>query len=311
MTRILLAVDPQSSFCNPIQTYPYPMEDDGELYVPGADEDMERLGKVAETVDFDDIIITLDSHEFLHISHPIWFRLSDEKEVIHPSPFTRMCVEDGEIIGYVQDECVVGTGRCVGRFKTTIENLQEWTIQYIKTLTSKGKSHIIWPTHCIMGTKGHRIMPSLMKGILAWERKQVLAGVAKSAKKIMKGKSIYTEFHSVIRPAVQVPFDKKNTEVNVELLNYLSSNDVKEIVIGGEAMNVCVLDSVVDIVKIAKVSGVADEYSARIMAQKIILLTDAMSEVPNCGDIGEKFIKEMKSLGMRTSTCAEYIEMAS
>lgn len=286
MSRIFLGIDPQRSFGNV----------NGELYVPGADKDMERLGHVVETVDFDDVIITLDSHEFLHISHPIWFKFADEEEICHPEPFTRMCIENGEIVGYMQD-------KCVGQFKTTIESLQKWTVEYIQKLTDKGIPHIIWVPHCIMGTKGHNIVPSFMKGVLAWERKRIVAGKKARAFKIMKGRSIYTEHFSAIRPVVRVPFDAEKTGINNKLLDRLSLHSITDIVVGGEAWNFCVGSSLTDIVKLCG-------WRLKV-AKKIILLTDGTSEVPNCGDLGKAFMEDLIGRGMRKMTCEEYIEMAA
>ena len=294
MSKILLAIDPQNSFCNKVpqmnEHITPQIAHSGELFVPGADKDMERLGEVAGTVDFDDMFITLDSHNLLHISHPIWFRFVDEEEIRHPEPFTRMCLEDGEIVGYMQD-------KCVGKFKTTIEAVQEWTVEYIQKLTDKGLMHIIWPPHCIMATPGHNIAPAFMEGVLAWERKKAHAGQAITATKIMKGRCIYTEHFSAIRPEVKYPYDAEKTAVNWELLKKLRI--AKEIVVGGEALNFCVRCSITDIV--------SERLGYPSLAKKIILLTDAMSEVPNCGDLGQQFLDDMKKLGVRTMTCAEYI----
>ena len=58
----LIIIDPQNDFCSPR----------GSLFVPGADEDNERLGEfiLANSLEIDQIIVTLDSHYVIDISHP-------------------------------------------------------------------------------------------------------------------------------------------------------------------------------------------------------------------------------------------------
>ena len=62
----LLVIDPQNDFCDP----------NGSLFVPGADEDMKRLGGFIERVKdkLNDIHVTLDCHRKVDIAHPIWWR---------------------------------------------------------------------------------------------------------------------------------------------------------------------------------------------------------------------------------------------
>ncbi len=79
----LFIIDPQYDFCN----------SNGTLYVPGADKDMVRLsGMIKNNIkQIDDIHLTLDSHNRLHIAHPIWWvdNLGN-----HPDPFTIISAED-------------------------------------------------------------------------------------------------------------------------------------------------------------------------------------------------------------------------
>ena len=60
---ILLVIDPQVDFCDP----------NGSLFVKGADADMKRLATmVRENINLiERINITLDSHQYVHIAHPI------------------------------------------------------------------------------------------------------------------------------------------------------------------------------------------------------------------------------------------------
>ena len=58
----LFAIDPQVDFCD---------GSTGNLFVPGADEDMKRLAVMIEKYggDIDEIQITMDSHYKIHIAH--------------------------------------------------------------------------------------------------------------------------------------------------------------------------------------------------------------------------------------------------
>ena len=63
----LLIIDPQVDFCDPNR---------GALYVPGAEQDMKRLAKMIGRLrdKLADVHVTLDSHHFIHIAHPIFWR---------------------------------------------------------------------------------------------------------------------------------------------------------------------------------------------------------------------------------------------
>ena len=62
----LLVIDPQVDFCDPAR---------GALYVPGAEHDMARLAAMVRRLKgkLDDVHVTLDSHHFIHIAHPIFW----------------------------------------------------------------------------------------------------------------------------------------------------------------------------------------------------------------------------------------------
>ena len=73
----LLVIDPQKDFCDPT----------GALYVKGAEKDMERLAAMVDKNGdkIDDIRVTLDSHQKIHIAHPICWQ---DAKGNHPAPFT-------------------------------------------------------------------------------------------------------------------------------------------------------------------------------------------------------------------------------
>ena len=84
MKNIHLAIiDPQADFADPR----------GSLYVPGAQEDMQRLGTMIERLidKITDITVTLDSHRTVDIAHPLTHKNSKGE---HPQPFTIISAED-------------------------------------------------------------------------------------------------------------------------------------------------------------------------------------------------------------------------
>ena len=106
----LLIIDPQNDFCYPgFNTFanvvgfdprsesdiPSEWYKEGALYVPGAFDDMIKLSKMIERVGnkLYDITVTLDSHHYLDVAHPIyWVSGSDGKT--HPDSFTIITPDD-------------------------------------------------------------------------------------------------------------------------------------------------------------------------------------------------------------------------
>ena len=139
----LFIIDPQEDFCNP----------NGNLFVPGADEDMKKLSEMTrENLEsISDINITLDSHNRVHIAHPIWWINSAGK---HPDPFT-----------LISDEDVLN-----GTWRAHNPGFQDRSLAYVKNLKANGRYLLcIWPYHCLIGTPGHNVVPELMDALIMWE----------------------------------------------------------------------------------------------------------------------------------------------
>ncbi len=118
----LLIIDPQIDFCDP---------DKGALYVPNAEHDMRRLAQMIRRLKdkIDDIHITLDSHHFIHIAHPIFWKDSHGN---HPQPFTRITLPE------VED----------GKWTTTQPGLYKRALEYVRKLDQNGRYDLtIWPPH--------------------------------------------------------------------------------------------------------------------------------------------------------------------
>jgi nicotinamidase/pyrazinamidase len=284
----IVVIDPQRSFCAVVDPAEQQLIHDGELCVKGAWTDMVRLSDLVERLGdkIDDIKVTLDSHHKLHIAHPLWF--THTKTGRNPDPFTVMREENEQIVGAVFN--ADGSTRDIGEFNTPF---RKWTLSYLKQLASgKRYPHVIWPFHCLIGTRGHNIVEPLMEALLDWETKN--NGIVT---KVTKGSCPKVEHFSGVRAEV-IDADDPSTQLNTDFINTLM--DAYEILLAGEARSHCLANTVRDI---ANEFVQADDS----FIKKCVLLTDATSDVPGFEKYGEDFVKEMTKRGMRTTTCAEYL----
>ena len=275
----LFIVDPQVDFCSPT----------GALYVGGADQDMIRLAAMVKRLKLklDDITVTLDSHRKVDISHPIWWkRVGDGAR---PNPFT--------ILGPVGKDSIQAMRMDNGVWVPTGE---EWTTympswfprsrEYLEKLAAANRyAHCIWPEHCLIGTPGHNVDPTLVKALLEWEDQFGAVNY------VTKGSNIWTEHFSPVKAEVPDPTDP-STQINTELIASLEEADI--IAVAGEALSHCVANGCRD---------VAASFSDPKYVQKLVLLTDASSNVGGFEFLGDAFMKDMLALGMQTSTTTKFL----
>ncbi|MCP4220085.1 MAG: hypothetical protein GY765_35970, partial [bacterium] len=203
----LLLIDPQVDFCEP----------SGALYVPGAEKDIQRLSRMIEknVGDIDDIHVTLDSHHFVHIAHPVFWIDSGGN---HPAPFS--------LISYAD----VASGKWRAYNPGFMKRAQE----YVKALEDNGRySLVIWPPHCLIGSTGHAVMPELFDALQKWEAQFNVVNM------VTKGSNIFTEHYSAVRADVIDP-DDAFTMLNMRLVDALKSCGTDgRILIAGEALSHC------------------------------------------------------------------------
>ena len=244
----------------------------GSLYVPGAEGDMDRLAKMVERLrsKLTAIHVTLDSHRRVDISHPIWFKDGRGR---HPDPLTVISADD--LRG--------------GRWTTTLPSAFKRTLAYLEALSTGGRyPHVIWPYHCLIGDAGHNVWPKLSEAIHAWEDRFLMADF------VTKGSNPWTEHFSGVQAEVPDP-DDPTTQVNTELIATLEDADV--ILLAGEALSHCLANTVRDI---------ADKFAEPKYVSKLVLLTDASSNVPSFERYGDDFVRTMKARGMTTSTTVDF-----
>lgn len=251
----LLLIDPQNSFCDP----------KGELFVRGADKDMERLAVMIDKHGdkIDDIRVTLDSHQQIHIAHPLcWV----DGKGNHPDTFTMISEDD-----------VVS-----GKWRAYNPSWQKRYLDYVRALKTGGRYVlVIWPPHCLIGTPGHSVYAPVNDSLQNWATKNFAM-----IDYVTKGSNPFTEHYGVVKADVPDSSDP-TTNINTSFIKRLEDADV--ILVAGEALSHCVANSVRDIIA---EFGVAH-------AKKFVILEDATSPVPSFEGMGDTFVKEVKALGVQ------------
>jgi len=260
----LLVIDPEHDFCNT----------NGSLFVPGSPEDMDRLALMVKRLKgkLSDIHVTLDSHHPVDIAHSIWFVDSDGN---HPAPFTQISASD------LKD----------GVWTTTKPGAHKRTLAYLESLESTGRyPHVIWPNHCMIGTEGTNVVPSLAEALSEWTNRFGWVHY------VTKGSNPWTEHFSAVKAEVPDPTDI-STQINTEFIEALEKADV--ILLAGEAGSHCLANTCIDI---------ADNFSDTKFIEKLHLLTDATSPVPGFEKLQDNFVDTLVRRGMKTTTTTDFLK---
>ena len=259
----LVVIDPQFDFCDP----------KGALYVSGADKDMVRLANMVKRLknQIDDIHITLDSHQAVHVAHPIFWKDSNGN---HPNPFTIITLDDLKN----------------GVWMTTKPSFSKHAFNYVEALNNNGKYPLcIWPPHCLIGSKGQTIYQPLFDALMDWTADFATIDF------VTKGSNMLTEHYSAICADVVDPEDS-STQMNIPFINTLNEADV--ILLAGEAGSHCLANTGRDAINYFK----DDSF-----VKKIILLEDATSPVPGFESLQQKFIDDMVPRGMQLAKTTDYL----
>ncbi len=261
MVNTLLIIDPQNDFC----------DINGALSVPGAAEDCARLSKMLKRLDrqLHSIHVTMDTHHSFHIAHPIFWL---DKNGAHPAPYTIITA------AMIQ----------AGEFRASAPQYQNYALEYVATLEKTGKYNLcVWPPHCLIGTWGHAIYPTLSTALHEWE----CAVPGRIVDYTYKGSNFRTEHYSAIRAEVSDASDP-GSRTNFALIERLKSAD--NIAIAGEALSHCVANTVRDLITC-------------IPADKLVVLTDVSSNVPGFEKLGVEFTTEIETIGVRLMTSEEFL----
>ncbi len=256
----LMIIDPQNDFCSPR----------GSLFVPGADEDNERLAHwiLEKKAEIDQIIVTLDSHYIIDISHPkFWVDENGE----NPEPFT--IIKSADILS--------------GKYKPAYSTFNEGvTLTYLEKLEEQGEfEHCIWPEHCITGTWGSAVDTMIAGCLREWS---VSGPDARFVRYITKGSHPMTEHFGAFRAQVAIS-NANETHVNMSLVEQLDMFD--KIYIAGQAESHCVANSLKQIMELAP-----------NIAKKFVVLEDTMSPVPGFENLADSIYERAREMGVGFQT---------
>lgn len=255
----LVIIDPQNGFM-----------DDGALPVPGGRRDMARVASMVDkhSRELNDIHVTMDSHRPIDISHaPFWVG-SDGKQPAPFSQITRQSVVDGI-------------------WAPLIPNLRDHVLKYLAFLESQGRYvHTVWPTHCLIGSEGHAVDPTLFAAVNNWAESNVAL-----VDFVVKGSDFRVEHFGALQAEMPMP-DSPETQLNTGFLKILQGADV--ILIAGEALSHCVR---------ATVQQIVDNIGAEHI-KKMHLLMDCSSSIPAIPNVVDypaltaAWLKDMGRLGL-------------
>ncbi|GAB4009311.1 hypothetical protein GCM10028808_17570 [Spirosoma migulaei] len=252
MTNAFLIIDAQYDFCDP----------DGALFVPGAEQDVDRIATLIKqhATQIDHIVVTLDTHHVLDIAHPLfWQDVSGN----HPEPFTQITGAD------------IDAGRWIPRFST------EKAKQYVHDLEADGQfTHFIWPEHCLVGSRGAALHDTLFGALKNWSGQRDLDYVA-----VQKGLYPLSEHFGIFRAQVPDPAIPE-TQLNTALIADLVRFD--NVYLMGEAKSHCVANSLKQLLDFAPE-----------LVPKLVVVTDCMSDVTGLGYLADPIYAEAHARNVR------------
>ena len=147
---------------------------------------------------------------------------------------------------------------------------RDWHPQVTKHFKKYGG---IWPVHCVQGTRGAEFHPNLW---ITLDKGLKIVNSVVFSKGTKRDEDAYSAFDG-------------SSEDGWSLLGYLMRHDIREIIIGGLATDYCVKETVLDALKMLRVT----------------VLIDACRAVDlNPGD-GDKAVAEMKAAGAVVKTVDE------
>lgn len=252
MSIALLIIDAQYDFCDP----------NGALFVPGAEADIDRLTNFISrnTPAIDRIVVSLDTHQILDISHPHFWKSADGSS---PDAFTTITSNDirnGVWVPIAEPEYVTG---------------------YLDVLETEGLfTHLIWPEHCLIGSKGATLIEPLASQLRRWTITR-----KRNYEVLSKGLHPLTEHFGIFEAQVPLP-QHPDTQRNSSLLDSLNGHDM--ILIAGEAKSHCVATSLLQIINYAP--G---------LCPKLIMLEDCMSDVTGMGYLATPIYERARSMNVR------------
>lgn len=286
-TTHLLVIDPQNDFCDlPDSLLP---NVGGEILKPalavaGANADMERLAAFIGTAApiLTDVTVTLDSHPFVAIERPTFWRDAAGQEV---APFTQITAAS------------VAAGTYVPVNGNRIEPisgkpLTERVIELLTRLEQAGRyTLMVWPVHCVTASWGASVHVSVDRALRSWERT-----AAAPVRKVHKGEYPLVEQYGVFEaetPIAEVPSTRFNGGLAASL-----TDGVDLLLVAGEASSHCVAASIEQLLRYRKGDGTG-----------IVLMADCMSPVAGFEQAEKDFFARAEAAGVRLLTSEQVLDM--
>ncbi len=168
----------------------------------------------------------------------------------------------------------------------TRECFQNWCHKYLFELQNENRFVLtIWPPHCLIGTSGHSVEPTIAKVLLEWELHKN-SGVIYT----LKGANSLTEHYSAIKAEVERTDDPR-TKLNEPLLDRLNSHN--KVICAGQALSHCVNFTCRDLM---------DNWKGDPAA--VVLLEDCSSSVAGFENEGKTFLNDMMKMGVTITKSA-------
>ena len=278
----LLIIDPQNDF-----------HPGGSLEIPTADADAERTARfIREHAHrIDRIVVTLDSHQRVHIAHGIFWKAGEAGErgergeqAKNPPPFTIITSDD--------------VAR--GKWMAADASKQRAAEEYVRMLEEKGRFKLcVWPEHCIIGSPGHNVRPSILAAINEWAASRM-----REVTFVWKGQNCLTEMYSALGAEVPVESDER-THLNTGLIRTLRESS--RLFVCGQALSHCVNLTVRDLVASMTPGPMEVDHPTGPLGplgppESICVLRDCTSAVPGFEDAGAAFLEDMRAKGVRIVT---------
>lgn len=241
------------------------IESNGALSVPGAKADAGRFAAVIKKHNkvISDINLTMDSHHWVHIAHPVYWINSNGQ---HPAPFTVISEDDVN----------------KGKYRTTNPADMPSAVAYVASLAASGRFALcIWPPHCLIGSKGWLLDEDVYNAAHEWQESKPYAFI----NVMTKGSNLHTEHYSAVK--AEVSNNDPTTHLNMDFIDMLQKADL--VIAGGEALSHCFRYTLEDIVANFGADNV----------KKIVLLEDCCSVIPGFEAPTHDFINDMRSKGMQ------------
>ena len=208
----------------------------------------------------DHIVVTLDTHHLLDIAHPLFWK---NAQGAHPEPFTRIAADD------------VDAGRWVPQY------FPDKTRQYVRDLEAQGQfEHLIWPEHCLIGSRGAALHDTLLDALKHWSRERERDYVA-----VQKGLYPLTEHFGIFRAQIPDPAVPE-TQLNTALIADLDRFDT--IYLMGEAKSHCVANSLKQLLDFAP-----------SLVPKVVVVSDCTSDVTGLGYLADPIYEEARVRNVR------------